>query len=537
MTASRRRPLLSPPSQALLVALSFLGIYLSFPTANYSYDAIGYVGFIHQGTFQGPGPGAWHPYHVLYMPMGIALGRTVLALGVLPDVLAMMQIVNALFAAATLAVFFAIVRAETGRPAAALVATGLLGFAYSFWYYATDPEVYPPCLLFLLLAWSCARREGVAAAAASGLCFGVASGFHLAAVAIAPAIAVAILAPGPGRAPRLRRLAAAGAAVLVVGLAPYAVQFHLREGTTLAAGLARLAGEAASRRSESGEAWFLGRGFHPWMEAQGTLAGFSPVLPGGPLAAAGTVLRWALAGLAILVALHGPSLWRRHRTATAVLALWFASSFVLFTAYNVGSLKFVSFHLIPLLLLAGLTLPRLAARPAVGALVLPAGAGLVGLLLAVNLAGSILPGMRPERNLPYRRALFVRDRTEAADLVIQAGLGENVELKVYLPYFAARRAVSLDLLLRGREPAEALAVLDAAIRAAAAGGGRAFVLSDLLDDPAVQRRFGERHRLSPGALTSFFARYRPRPHASAEDSFGLYELAAPAPAGDRGAGR
>ena len=134
-------------SQALLVGFVFLGVYLSAPTANYSYDSIGYVGAIHRATYLQFGTGGWHPYHMLYIPTGYVVGKSLVALGGTPDILVMMQVVNAIFSALALMLFYHAVVKESGQIASSLVATGALGSTYAWWYYSTDPEPYPLAIL------------------------------------------------------------------------------------------------------------------------------------------------------------------------------------------------------------------------------------------------------------------------------------------------------------------------------------------------------------------------------------------------------
>ena len=105
-------------------------------------------------------PAAWHEYHILYISLGYAVAGLLILAGFLPDILVLMQAANALFSVLTLVLFFRLLSEETGRSAPALVGTGLLAFSYSFWYYATDPEVYPVCLFFLLLTFRHGRRLG-----------------------------------------------------------------------------------------------------------------------------------------------------------------------------------------------------------------------------------------------------------------------------------------------------------------------------------------------------------------------------------------
>lgn len=528
---------LTPGWQTALVFFATLGLFLAFPTADYSYDAIAYVSFIHHATFVDAASTPWNDYHILYIPFGFLLARSLVAAGFVPDVLVLMQIVNALFSALALAVFFRILRSEAGRGAPAWIGTALLGLSHAFWYYATDPEVYPPCILFMLLALlfglRLARGGTLRDAVLCGLCQGLAIGFHVAAALLAPLLIAGCLMAkahsGGGRAQAALRAALAGAIALAAALAPYAVKQAIRGDGSLVDALSERLVYAARQQSAEGTSWFLGRGYNPLIELRGLQTGFAP--PPGEASSLPRSLPAILRGIFPLLLLVPILRWRslveRHGAAAWIHAAWFAIFFAFFTAYNAGSLKFVAFQIIPAIHLFALSVaPDLEAGRRGTAI--QAGLWLlVGLLALSNLEGVVRPGAKPENNPAILKAEFIRESTAEGDLVIHIGMGANILQKVYLPYFAGREEMVLDLQLRNARDSKsvALASLRARIVERQERGGRVFVFADVFEDPQLIARFEAKHGLPPGALGEFLGPFRPRPHARMKDGFGLYVLA------------
>ncbi len=521
--------------QAVLIGLVFLGIYLAFPTADYSYDAIGYVGFIHQAAYVGFPSAAWHEYHILYIPLGYAVAGLLVLAGFLPDILVLMQVANALFSVLTLVLFFRLLSEETGRSAPALVGTGLLAFSYSFWYYATDPEVYPVCLFFLLLTFRHGRRlvrgGTLKDSVLAGLFQGLAIGFHVVSVLFAPILFLGSLFSGENSQSRSRRLGSAALFLvlgLLVALVPYAVKYQVADGVTVLEGLAGRFRYATLQESAEGTRWFLGSGYNPWLEFKGVQRGFAPPpMEEAWSPAAGAFLLRSLVPALFLVPLYRfRRLWRQHRPSTFLLGSWLVVFFGFFTAYNAGSVKFVPFLLVPILYLFALAVAPFLRRDKTAIWVRAALWGLVILLASVNFAGLIHPGSRIANNEDFRKTGFIRENTSEGDLIVHFGMGENIKQKVYLPYFGAREELILDLQFRGnrREPGEILAGLERVIRSRFAAGRRVFVLSDVFEDRQLLSQFHQRHSLPPGTLEAFFGKFRPERRAAMSPTFSLYLL-------------
>ena len=124
----------------LLLAVAYLGLNLSFLTANYSYDAVAYAVQVHRALFGEIGSYFWHEYHILYMPVAFLIAKTSLVLGSFVDVIVLMQLFNAVVSALTLWVFYILLQRELRDMTLSALLTALLGFSYCFWYYSTNPD-------------------------------------------------------------------------------------------------------------------------------------------------------------------------------------------------------------------------------------------------------------------------------------------------------------------------------------------------------------------------------------------------------------
>ena len=529
------RPAIGFGFLAAALATGLLTLWLSWPTADWSHDAVAYAALVHRALYTGATHVLWHQYHMLYMPLGWLIGRALLAAGIVVDVLGLLQALNALLSAAAVLVFAYVARRLTGRAGLALGLTAVLGLSFSFWYYATDPEVYPASILCLLVTLAAALqlldRGRAPTALATGLAGGLAFGFHAAAGLALPVVAAVTLAVAPGSVRRrLGLTAVVVVGFLTSGVLPYVLYYRLGAGVSTSAGLVDLARNVAETRTFGSGPWLLGKGFRPDLELAGILRGTAapPAFP-SPMLEAGTLAaRIGLVALALLAIIRLPTLWRRQRGATLLLSGWLMGFLVLFSAYNVGSYKFVGFPLVAGLLLAGAAAATLTRRPAPGtaSAVIAALAVVLG---ATNLFGVVIPASHPENNPFLARAELIRDRTAPGDLVVLLGVGPEAMLRIYVPYFAQREVLLLDLAFAPgrRGPGAAAAMASAEIRARLAAGHRVLALAELFDDPELVAAFERHEELAPGTLDRILAPFRATPMVWHGPKVVLYELHEP----------
>jgi hypothetical protein len=171
----------------LILAGSFLLLYLLTLTQVHTYDALSYI----LDVDRKPWPELFHPHHLAYGPLGALIRAAATAFGWQGSAGVLLQAANALAGAAGVALFARVAETElrhTAAPAAwyrtllAGLGAVLLGSAYAFWYYAVEVEVYTIAALFLIAALGLmlelTRRPGLALAVALGVVHGLAVLFH-----------------------------------------------------------------------------------------------------------------------------------------------------------------------------------------------------------------------------------------------------------------------------------------------------------------------------------------------------------------------
>ena len=515
---------------ALLTAIILLGIYVSWLNVNYSYDSIGYAIYVtkalHFGEFQ-----LWHKYHLLYMWLGYLVSSLIQAFSQeMIDVLLVMQMVNSFTTCLYVFLFARLVYALTRNAVVSLVFTLLLAFSHGVWYYSTDAEVYPPAILFSILAlWAfhkeCEQHRWTAIIA-TGIFAGFATGFHVASGLLFPILLTAMFGHNLTKQNvwrNLRRCAVFSVVFFLMAFLPYMYFYHAVKGTNLIAGLFNSLDEARTFNVD-GHTWWLKEGIQAGRQMHGVLRGFA-ALPHKSSSIA-TISAYALHTFLIITLVTIPiyikSLWKKFGWMVVVLGGSSLLFFLFFSTYNVGSLKFVTFIHLPFLLLAALTASEIRwPRPL--AILL---SGVVLLLFFHNLYSQVLPNSRIENNIQYAKSLFIKEWTKPNDLIIHRGTGENIFQKVYLPYFGMREELILDFLLKDLNFSQETIIrsLNWKLSETWKSGGHTFIVSDALEDTPSMRQFLANRQLPADFFLTYFKNFSVKFVAAFDENFTLYEI-------------
>ena len=134
------------PFISLLPVAGFLLLYLLFPTSNSSVDAYYYAASVrHNGEL-------FLPHHLLYNAVAWVVVQSVKLTGASPDILHLMQMMNA-FAAAICLLLLRLLLRETGIPPPQVTGSLLIaGGSFAVMRYATENETYILPILFSLAA-------------------------------------------------------------------------------------------------------------------------------------------------------------------------------------------------------------------------------------------------------------------------------------------------------------------------------------------------------------------------------------------------
>jgi hypothetical protein len=488
----------------LFVLLS--AVYLALPTAHHSYDAVAYALDVEHAVVNGSFERLWHDYHILYNPLGYALHALGRPAGLHP--LMTMQAGNALAGALLATLLAALLHARTGSRLLAACGGLTLGLCGSFWYYSSNAEPYVVSVLCLLgfLAWLPLDEETPHPArklVLSAIAFGLAVGFHLAVVVLAPVAVLFLLLPGR-RASGLRHAALFTAVAGALIAAPYVYKwFNVTRAGTLS-GFEGMWADFFAPTNPVIDLHFLARSYDPVAEYLGLLRGFAPSAVGG----GSTVLQAALYvfPVALTCAALAGAWWavRSGRRKELLPIACFLTMLLFFASYNLGDMKFTVFLAFFLVTAAILSLGDLAdafpgARPWLWLLPL-----LVVVLGAGNYVHFIHPWSRDDSNPDLLEALLIRESTSPNDGVMLVGAGHRNGLKVYVPYFGEREVIILDFLFNSKAlPREES--FARARRRIEARDGTLWAIAAIVEKGQDARSFLERNALTAHDLDGLLA--------------------------------
>jgi hypothetical protein len=137
---------------AIWVALSVVNLLLLVRVQNESDDSLWYLWFIRRGH----ATELFSPYHLVASWIGWAAYNGVRLLGYDGGPLIPMQVLNALFGAAGIAILWLLIRFATNARVPAIAAAGALSVSYGYWAYSLGPDIYPFATASLIAALAAA---------------------------------------------------------------------------------------------------------------------------------------------------------------------------------------------------------------------------------------------------------------------------------------------------------------------------------------------------------------------------------------------
>ncbi len=383
-----------------------LAVYLLLPTRNFYWDGVAFAINVEK---QLPLRDTLHPNHLLYAAAHVWLYRAALLIGVQTRALFLMQFVNSLLAAASVALLYRALRRRNIGTDAAMAGALAFAFAATWWKYSTDADAYIPSIFLLLCANDLleSRRRIVLAA----LTHAAAMLFHELAILYLP-VAVfqvyrsrdregAVAFDKTERAPKALRAAFLYAAC---SLGPVALAYALAYRTVF--GQFRLAGLARWVTAYSPDASFSWR---PLQDLGLTVAGTLRLFLGGRLGQMRAEPLTIVGAAALAACLMGLAVgWRRSRplrfrVPPADLLLWVAVYAVFLLVWMPQNTFYRLFYLPPLLLAAACAVERARANRLLPWMICAA-------LFAWNLVFAIYPQSRVENNATLSFALAQQER-------------------------------------------------------------------------------------------------------------------------------
>ena len=446
MKPSRAFSWASPLLAATAILVIALAYFIYLPVS-YNFDGTVFSQMLRFALRTGDWLTVAQTHHLLYFPLNYLLYRL---LGSLFHYQVLeffhLQLFSMLFGLATLLLAERMLK-KLGLPLRIrLLGVSSLAFSLAFWQFSVDAEVHMPGVFFVaaglyILLFRPARPAPLAGAA---LCFALAAGFHLTNVLIAATVFLFLLTQRASWRSYVQfYIPYAGFMLILYGAYSLLIRQPLPKLIrTMLFGTDAYSGyNVAYAHSFSWPTWRL------------SLAAVKSAL----VSDAGIPAWVVLAGILALLALG----LRRAETATQrlfkrAMILWGLPFFLFFTYWDPGKTEFKIHVIVPLLLIATVSLGRL--RPLAAQL---AGVSLAIGLLWINLTWGIKPQADIEKNTNYQIAMAVRRATPANAQILIAGTAAGYEYgKIYLPYFAGRDVFILDWALgRGRALPEILSAL------------------------------------------------------------------------------
>jgi len=134
-----------------LVALAALAIYLLVPTREFYWDGVHFALAIEEPHTSLPA--LLQPNHLVYNLMGYAVWKSVAATGIALRALFLLQMLNALFAAASVYLVWRILAAMTKSARTSMGGALIFACSGTWWRFATDADAYVPSVFFLLVCF------------------------------------------------------------------------------------------------------------------------------------------------------------------------------------------------------------------------------------------------------------------------------------------------------------------------------------------------------------------------------------------------
>jgi hypothetical protein len=139
-----------PGVLTVIIFLAVLSVYVSLRTMNYYWDGIGISYDIEHADAKSLS--LFHQNHLLYGPLGEAAWRA--AVRIVPGARSLdtLQVLNAIFGAAAVAVFFRALLSTFRSTYVALCLALGLAFSATWWKFSTDADSYIPSAFFVIVA-------------------------------------------------------------------------------------------------------------------------------------------------------------------------------------------------------------------------------------------------------------------------------------------------------------------------------------------------------------------------------------------------
>lgn len=489
---------------ALGLFAAFAALYLLTLTHAYSYDGICYSLDVEYSAFWD----LFHPNHLLYSWIGRMAYEVAQFQGYPGRALIVLQVMNALVAAGTLAGLFILVQ-EIYTTTPALLITAAWGLSRSYWEWAVDPGCYAWAAFAACVLLAVTVRADKLPSWAIGVLHGITILFHQLLVFAIPALLY--------RCWRRRPLQ------YLSGVMGVTVWVYLLVGTAAHGDSVRTMLEWALRPGGSLEgSSFLSA---PWWSSQwvenalSLVRGFfDSVIVAAP-ADTSRLLRCALLFAMGVGLVKMAQVWGEKSTTVLQKSLWIwvmgVNLFEYFYLPSASRYRLLFMPALLVLLAQGMLRWKGRAKTAAAVLIVMMGSW--------NYMWMMGPQSKAIQNPDLVRASWVASTLAPGDAFLFAGHSPASITNVYVAYFATE---ILGSSVRGHlfsHPDGNITDLDGLLKKALVRKHRAFIESALLD-PDLQRQLEGIGSLVPGMLGEYFGRLRLGQELTGPDGYKIREV-------------
>ena len=519
----------------IIAAVCFL-VYVVFLCKMFYFDGLMYAGIV-----EAKDPGwenrlAW-ANHLSYNYYGHFFWKMFNSVGLKVNGYTALEIMNSMFSALTVGIFFLFLRKLSVKKYLAAVFSFLLAFSYAFWYRAVDAQVYPPSIFWLLvsfaLIWSFTqRRSGVKL-----LLFSVTTGLailaHQGNIFFIPAGMAGIISAGGGKKIKniLTFLLVTGVLVAV----PYMnVLIHqekilvdqntgevLINRATVKSAFVWLRGNAGSYSPDKYvNVYWQPQIRHLWTDfktmvwgmwfAKGSYYGYGFPSSGGKI--------WMLVSKLIFFPIAAflffrEKIYGRYRPLVVISLAWFVSYMLFVSWFNPGNPDYWYQHWMPWLAVVACSVAEflrdegipIALRKSVFGLFLCS----VAIIPPINFFDSIYPISKVENNDNYLKALWIKSNVKPNGYIVISGIGWSNPQKVYIPAFAGLKPISFDLLFVFYPKEQGLAILRNQLQMLASQGSDVYALSEIFSKSTEDGL--KQWKVSMSEIKDIFRQYELKP--------------------------
>ncbi|HAM38738.1 MAG TPA: hypothetical protein DCP53_04995 [Elusimicrobia bacterium] len=495
---------------ASAIVFSLLLVYLLLPCKQFFFDGLMYASIVEAKESGWQTRLGW-ANHLSFNYYGHAFWWLLKQVGINKDGYSALQIMNSIFGAFTVGIFFLFLRKLISKIWITVVFSYLLAFSYAYWYRAIDAQVYPPSIFWLLisfiLTWSYMRQKSRLKLIILSVTTALSVLAHQGNVFFMPMVITGICISNKNRIKDSVTFILISGIIIAI---PYLHVLAYQEKTLVD----RNTGEIAINKTtiKNSFTWLRGNAgdYTPdddkyvndyWnLKLKHLITDFKTIIGAvwfnkgnyysyGYPSDSGLIWTSISKILFIFIAIFlffKEKIYQKYKSLFLLAVSWWLSYMLFVSWFNPGNPDYWYQHLMPIYCLIACSLYEFLKDEQVNLLLKKS---VIGVLLCsiiiiplINFFDSIYPISRVENNVIYSRTLFIKKHVKTGGVVIISGMGHSNPQKVYIPSFANVGRISFDLIFIYNPKEKGLQYLKYQLEMLMNQGINTYVLSEIFSD-------------------------------------------------------